>query len=180
MFHVHLSDTTMLSGVGVVRVEEIGPMVLATVREWLSLPTCPDHVAQSVTVRPVLDTTTVAPVDRYEMPPLMAEALRVRQPHTVFPYATATSRGARVDGDHAASYVPLDHGGPPGQTSLANLGWLTRHQHRIKTHGRWRLHHPDPDTWWWRTPHGHWLKVDPAGITHHGRDPDRDARLAEA
>ena len=35
----------------------------------------------------------------------------------------------------------------------------------------------DPDTWWWRTPHGHWLEVDPTGTHHHGRDPDRDTRL---
>jgi hypothetical protein len=176
VFHVHLTDTTMLAGQGVVRVEEIGPLVLAAVREWVSHPICPDHVRHTVTLRPVLDTTTIAPVDRYEMPPLMAEALRIRQLHTVFPYSPTSSRG-RVDGDHASRYVPLDQGGPPGQTRLDNLGWLNRSQHRIKTHSRWRLHHPDPDTWWWRTPHGHWLKVDPTGTHHHGRDPALDTQL---
>jgi hypothetical protein len=179
VFHVHCTDTTMLAGQGVVRVEELGPLVLAAVRDWLTYPTAPDHIAHRVTIRPVLDTTTIAPVDRYEMPPLMAEALRLRQPHTVFPYSPTSTRG-RVDGDHPVPYVPLDEGGPPGQTSLAQMSWLGRRQHRIKTHGRWRLHHPDPDTWWWRTPHGHWLRVDSTGTHHHGRDPDLDAQLANA
>jgi hypothetical protein len=111
------------------------------------------------------------------MPPLMAEALRIRQPHTVFPYSPTATRG-RVDGDHPTPYVAVEKGGPPGRTSLEQMSWLGRKQHRIKTFGRWQLHHPDPDTWWWRTPHGHWLRVDPTGTTHHGRDPDRDALLS--
>ncbi len=109
----------------------------------------------------------------------MGQALRIRQPSTVFPYSPTSTRG-RVDGDHARRYVPVEEGGPPGQTSLENMSWLGRTQHRIKTHGRWRLHHPDPDTWWWRTPHGHWLRVDPTGTHHHGRDPDLDTQLRNA
>jgi hypothetical protein len=178
VFHVHLSDTTLLAGVGVARVEELGPLVLAAVRTWLTDPICPEAVAHRVTIRPVLDTTTIAPVDRYELPPLMAEALKIRQPHEVFPYGTASSRRS-LDADHARPYRPADRGGPPGQTTLDNLGRLSRRHHRIKTHGRWRLAHPDPDTWWWRTPHGHWLEVDPTGTTHHGRDPDLDTRLLD-
>jgi len=134
-------------------------------------------VRQSVSIRPVLDVGTIAPVDRYEMPPLMSEALRIRQPHTVLPYSPTSSRG-QVDGDHADRNVPVDQRGPPGQTNLDNMSWLGRKHRRIKTHSRWRLHHPDPDTWWWRTPHGHWLRVDPTGTHHHGRDPDRDALLS--
>jgi hypothetical protein len=46
----------------------------------------------------------------------------------------------------------------------------------LKTHGRWRLIHPEPGVYWWHTPHGHWFRVDAEGTHHHGRDPDLDHR----
>jgi hypothetical protein len=51
---------------------------------------------------------------------------------------------------------------------------LSRFHHRLKTNGNWVLIHPDPGSYWWRTPQGHWFLVDPSGHHWHGRDPDLD------
>ena len=45
-----------------------------------------------------------------------------------------------------------------------------------QSNGGWHLHHEEAGIYWWRTPHGHWLRVDPTGTHHHGRDTDLDAR----
>ncbi len=56
-----------------------------------------------------------------------------------------------MDLDHTAAYAP---DGPPGQTSMANLGPLTRSEHRAKTVGGWRAKQPDPGLYVWRSPEG--------------------------
>jgi hypothetical protein len=67
----------------------------------------------------------------------------------------------------------MDEGGPPGQTSIANLGPMVRFAHRIKTHGRgWRHHQPHPGTYLWRTPHGYWFHVDNTGTHPLGREAE--------
>ena len=123
VFHVHLTDTTLLAGVGVVRVEELGPLVLAAVRDWLTHPTCPDAVAHRVTLRPVLDTTTIAPVDRYEMPPLMAEASGSGSRSRCSPTAPPTTRRAGRRRPRPAPTSPPTRRAPgadqPGQPRLA-------------------------------------------------------------
>lgn len=178
--YVHLSEAAVASGTGVARVEQGGPVVLDQLRRWLADPVA--H--QRIRVRPVLDTRTVRPIDRYEFSRAMEEVAVVRNPFEVFPYGTLPSRDA--DDDHA---VPFDHGRggrdgpgrpPPGQTSLENNAQLSRKHHRLKTHGRWRLHQPEPGVYWWRTPHGHWLRVDAVGTHQHGRDAALDARFAAA
>jgi hypothetical protein len=51
-------------------------------------------------------------------------------------------------------------------THLGNLGKLTRHHHRIKTHAPgWRTWQLDDHTHLWRTPHGRYRLVDQHG-TH--------------
>jgi hypothetical protein len=116
-----------------------------------------------VTVRPVLDLREQLPVDAYEVPSAMREALKLTRPSSVFPYSHTT---AEPDIDHTIPYVSPDKGGPPGQTRIGNLGPLTRFAHRVKTHGRgWRHHQPVPGVYLWRTPHGYWCRVDQHG-TH--------------
>jgi hypothetical protein len=46
----------------------------------------------------------------------------------------------------------MNRGGPPGQTSLENLGPMTRHHHRAVTHGHWQKRQPDPGTYLFRSP----------------------------
>ncbi|MEO5711236.1 MAG: hypothetical protein ABIQ59_15620, partial [Nocardioidaceae bacterium] len=116
-----------------------------------------------VTVRPVLDLREQLPVDAYEVPTKMRDALKLSRPSSVFPFSHTTGE---PDLDHTIPYLRPDAGGPPGQTRIENLGPLTRFTHRVKTHGRgWRHHQPMPGVYLWRTPHGYWFRVDQHG-TH--------------
>jgi hypothetical protein len=50
---------------------------------------------------------------------------------------------------------------------------MSRHAHRVKTHGRgWRHHQPVPGVFLWRTPHGYWFRTDHAGTKSLGKTPD--------
>ena len=112
-----------------------------------------------VVLTPVVDLHETWAVDGYQSPPRIREHVALRYPVEVFPHGTLRSRCA--DADHV---VPYDPGGPPGQTSTTNLAPLARGHHRVKTHGRgWVHRQPVPGVHYWRTPHGHWARVD-----HHG------------
>ncbi len=147
---------------GVARIEGVGPVTLAQAVEMLQ------HT--NVTVREVLDLAEDHPVDAYEVPDRMREILLHRTPATGFPWGPRTRRGH--DADHTVPYLSPDKGGPPGQTRIANLGFLNRGAHRIKTHASgWRHHQPEPGVHYWRTPTGSWFRVDHHGSHALGRDP---------
>jgi hypothetical protein len=138
----------------VARVEELGPHTLAMLRRLLGH----DHV----TLRPVIDLNAGAAADSYEVPPHLAERLHLTKPADVFPYAESTGRGA--DLDHTEPYRPVDRGGPPGQTSVDNLGKMVRRHHRIKTHADgWTVEQLPGHRYLWTTPHGRVLLVDGSG-----------------
>lgn len=175
VFNVHTTREALAAGggaSGAARVEDVGPQTLAAVRAWLGDAAAPMRIR----VRPVLDPTTIPPVDRYEIPAAMRQAVEVLNPYEVFPYGTLPS--SRCDGDHVAPYRRGPDGEPaePGQTRWEGLAATSRFHHRLKTHGRWRLYTPEPGEYWWRTPQGHWFQVGPAGTRHHGRDPACDRR----
>ena len=98
---------TVDTGAGVARVEGIGPVTLDRLRDWLA--TQPGHR------KPVIDLTDQTPVDGYEIPDRVREAIHLITPADCFPYATSTSRTG--DLDHTTPYLPPDDGGPPGQTA---------------------------------------------------------------
>jgi hypothetical protein len=150
--HVHLSRAALEAGVGVARVEEIGPLLLTQVRRLLG------HA--HVTVRPVLDLAETVAVDAYEHPAVVRDRTRQLLPAEVFPHAT--SLGRVRDHDHPAGYDPH---GPPGQTGDHACAPLTRRSHRAKTHLGYRLRQVARTTFVWRTPHGLLRLVDPTG-TH--------------
>ncbi len=151
--YVHLTDDTLRTGTGVARLEGVGPVLVDQIRRWLG------HT--NVTVRPVLDLAGQTPVDAYEIPDRLRDAIHLRSPVDVFPYATNASR--RRDLDHTIAYVAPDDGGPPGQTRADNLGPMTRRHHRAKTHGRWRVSQPFDGVFVWRSPHGRHFLVDHTG-----------------
>lgn len=167
--HVHLSDLAVASRDGVVRVEEVGPWTMGQLRDWLSHPTSPDEIVSRMQVRPVLDASTVVPVDRYEVRGRMGELCVARTPYEVFPFGTVRSR--KADKDHIEPYRSTR---PPGQTRLDNIAPLSRRHHRLKTHGDWLLLHPREGEYLWRTRHGHWFRVDADGTHHLGRDEALD------
>jgi hypothetical protein len=167
--YIHLSEESLRSAMdgrerpssGVARLEGVGPITVEQVREFLR------HT--NVRVVPVLDLAGQSPVDGYEVPDRMQDALHLRNPACISPWGTNLSR--RKDMEHVRPYLPPDEGGPPGQTSMENLGPLSRFPHRVKTHGRWRLRQPGPGVFEWRSPHGYRFRVDHDGT--HALDKER-------
>jgi hypothetical protein len=151
--YLHMSADAWQSGQGHARAEGIGPITIGQAQRWLQ------H--RRVTIRPVIDPAGLAPVDGYEIPDRMREAVRFHLPADVFPYASSTSR--KLDLDHTTPYRPPESGGPPGQTSIGNLAPMTRRHHRIKTFGRWQVKQPFPGILIWRSPHGRHYLVDQTG-----------------
>jgi hypothetical protein len=112
------------------------------------------------------------PVDSYEIPASLREQLLLRNPADVFPYAATITQSTDID--HTIPYLHPDRGGPPGQTSIGNLGPHTRRHHRYKTHSSWQVRQPEPGSWLWRSPHKRTYLVNATG-TH----PLGDTKLAE-
>ncbi|MBM0126370.1 HNH endonuclease signature motif containing protein [Pimelobacter simplex] len=133
----------------IARLEGHGPVTVGRVMEMLA------DTAARVQVTPVLDVAGMAPVDAYEIPARLREAVRLIHPADVFPYAANLTR--RMDLDHAQPYAE------GGATSVDNLGPLTRTHHRIKTHAGWQVRHPFPGIVVWRDPYGAHYLVDPTG-----------------
>ena len=143
--YVHLSEEALNGGLGVARVEDVGPVLLDRLHALLG-----DHC--TINLKPVIDLPAGhTPVDSYEIPARLREQLQLRYPADVFPYAAAVNR--RIDLDHTIPYISPDRGGPPGQTRIGNLGPYLRRHHNYKTHGGWQVRQPEPGTWLWRSPH---------------------------
>ncbi|HET9759975.1 MAG TPA: HNH endonuclease signature motif containing protein, partial [Nocardioidaceae bacterium] len=149
--HVTLADLAIPSGGG--RVEKLGTASMALLRDWLQR-------MAGVTVRPVLDPTRGEAVDAHDPPAWMRELVILRDRHCVFPGCPVDARAC--DLDHLEPYIPLDQGGPPGQTSPANLACLCRRHHRAKTFAGWRYRrlpdgetadHAPGTTYEWTSPH---------------------------
>jgi hypothetical protein len=122
-----------------------GPVLLDVLRSWLA--------ETRLVVKPVLDMSRTDAVDQHDPPAWMADLVRLRDTHCVFPGCHRTSRGC--DLDHIEPYVPPDDGGPPGQTRPDNLAPLCRHHHRAKTHGAWSYVRLRDGSYRWTTPSGH-------------------------
>jgi hypothetical protein len=170
VLHIHLSEEALLSyqgdssrfGGGVARFEGVGPLTLGQVRRFLTDTHC------EIKVQPVIDPQNSPPVDGYEIPRRIRDAMFLRMPASCFPYATAAGR---LEIDHTKAYLPTVRGGPPGQTGVHNLGPLIRFEHRVKTHGRWQVRQPEPGVWLWRSPHGALYLVTNAGTHTLGDGP---------
>jgi hypothetical protein len=165
--YVHLSAEALTAGMGIARVENVGPVLLSRLRLLLG-----EHC--TIHLKPVIDLPAGhTAIDAYEIPASLREQLQLRYPADVFPYAAAVSRS--IDVDHTIPYLSPDKGGPPGQTRLGNLGPHIRRHHNQKTHGAWQVRQPEPGTWLWRSPHGRIYLVNTAG-TH----PLGDTEFANA
>jgi Domain of unknown function (DUF222) len=158
MIHVHTyrgPDPTT----GIVRVEGVGPVTEAWVREFLG-PQARFRIQQ------VVDLEGQAPVDGYEIPDRHRQAVHLMTPADTFPFASNTTRSKQID--HT---VPYQHGAerPNGQSGLGNYGPMTTFHHRIKTFGKWTLKQPFPGIYLWRDPHGALYLVDHTGTRRLGR-----------
>jgi hypothetical protein len=143
-----------LPGGGVARAEEVGALTRQQLVDVLG------H--HQISLRPVVDLNEGMAADSYEVPAAIDERLQLSKPADVFPFASSMSRN--LDRDHTEAY---DEDGPPGQTREANLGKLSRHHHRIKTHGGWLVEQRNV-RFTWITPHGRVFITDGNG-THAPR-----------
>ncbi|TDO46426.1 hypothetical protein EV643_111279, partial [Kribbella sp. VKM Ac-2527] len=159
--YVHLTDHTLATGDGILRVEGLGPLLASQLAELIG------H--GPYTVKPVIDLNDAIGVDCYEIPDRIRERVKLIHPIEQFPYGTRETDRA-IDLDHIRPYDPL---GPPGQTGTDNLAPLRRYAHRVKTHGRWKVRRLDRKTLEWTTPHGYRFHVTPTG-THRITDPTPD------
>jgi hypothetical protein len=157
----HLSEAALRTGHAVVRPEDGGPLTLEELVKFLGRTGC------QIRIQPVLDPTEVAPIDGYEVPQRLRAAVRAQQIADVFPFGTCLS--PKMDLDHTERYVPLDYGGPPGQTRLGNLGPMARPSHRAVTHGGWAKHQPEPGYFIHRSPNGYVYLVTNQGTLALGR-----------
>jgi hypothetical protein len=148
--YLHLTPDA-LAGQGVTRAEELGVLTRQRLVDLLG------H--EQVALKPVIDLNEEMAADCYEVPAKIAEAVHLSHPADRFPFAQSVSR--RQDNDHT---VPYDPHGPPRQTRVSNLGHLTRHHHRIKTHAGWRVWQQQGQ-FTWITPHGRIFISDARG-TH--------------
>lgn len=153
VLNLHVTDAALFDGEsGVARCPELGPLTLTRLREILG--------CSLVTVRPVLDPSGAKPADSYEFTGDLREAVLTITPADIYPYAVG--RNPRFDMDHP---VPYDDTGPPGQTRIGNAGPMTRHHHRIKTHGPMNLRQPEPGLYVWQTAHRRYRMTNGQG-TH--------------
>jgi hypothetical protein len=167
---VHVTDETLRTGVGVARIEGIGPIAVTQLHEVLG--------NADVTLTPVLDLRLRRRVDAYEHPETIKDHVWTQTGGDCFPFSPRTATRDGVDYDHSDRYVPPERGGPPGQTGPHNSGPLRRRHHRTKTHGGYTTRVAGPGRHLWTTPHGHAYLVDHTGttrLTPHQADVMADA-----
>jgi hypothetical protein len=155
--YVHLTEQALATGNGVLRVEELGPLLLSQLSELLG------H--DQIVVKPVIDLHDQVSVHSYEIPSRIRERVRLRHPVDMFPYSSAEAT-VRMDQDHI---VPYDRAGPPGQTSTDNLIPQGRLHHRAKTFGGWTNRRLPTGAIEWISPHGFRYRVDRTGTHPCGR-----------
>ncbi|HEY2878503.1 HNH endonuclease signature motif containing protein [Nocardioides sp.] len=145
--YLHLTLTDLLDLpdglVAAGEVEGLGPATTAKINEWLG--------ATRVTIVPVLDLERDDAVNEHDPPEWMRETVILRDRHCVFPWCGVGARSC--DLDHIEPYVPVDDGGPPGQTSPSKLACLCRRHHNAKTTGRWRYLRNCDGSYTWHGPH---------------------------
>jgi hypothetical protein len=140
------TDTDGRTGAGTGgRVEKLGPATLDLLHGWL------DRTGH-LSIRPVLDLDRTDAVDTHDPPHWMRESVILRDGQCVFPGCPIDARSC--DLDHIEPYQHPDHGGPPGQTTPANLACLCRRHHRLKTFTPWTYHRTLTGHYRWTSPHG--------------------------
>ena len=160
--YLHLTDKTLATGEGIVRVEGAGPFPVDQLAELVG------H--DQIVVKPVIDLNDRVSVDSYEIPDRIRERVKLMDPVDQFPYGTAETTFG-TDLDHIEPYQPA---GPPGQTSTGNLVPESRFHHRVKTHGRWTLRRLPGRVREWTSPHGFKWRVDRTGTHRIDNQPTED------
>jgi hypothetical protein len=162
VLYLHLSDKTLATGEGVVRVEGAGPFLAAQLAELVG------H--GQIIVKPVIDLNDRVSVDSYEIPDRIRERVKLMDPVEQFPYGTAETTFG-TDLDHIE---PYRSDGPPGQTNTDNLAPASRFHHRVKTLAHWQVWRLTGRAQEWTSPHGFKWRVDPTGTHRTDNRPSDD------
>ena len=149
---LHVTDRSLADAALMGRVDGHGPLSRET---WVELV---GH--DRVSIRPIVDLNAITPVDAYEIPDRIRDAVMMRSPVDMFPYGTTAAR--RCDLDHTIPYEHLP-GRPRGQTRIDNLAPLSRRAHRAKTARRWRVTQDENGWLEWLSPAGYRYAVGPYG-----------------
>ncbi|MCW2760519.1 MAG: endonuclease [Marmoricola sp.] len=155
--YVHLTPADLEAPVGVAGIEKLGAATTELLTDWLTRFAA---VGAKVNLRPVLALDSQGAVDKHTPPDSMRETVILRDAHCVFPGCHRDSRSC--DLDHISEYLPMEDGGPPGQTRPGNLAPLCRTHHRVKTHSPWDYKRLDDASYVWTSPTGHQYSVTPA------------------
>ena len=158
--YVHLTAADLAAdvadGTGAASIEKLGAATTQLLTGWLTRFAA---AGTKITLRPVLDLGSQAAADQHDPPDAMRETVLLRDAHCVFP---GCHRDSRIcDLDHITEYLPMEDGGPPGQTWPGNLAPLCRRHHRVKTHTAWRYKRLDDGRYVWTAPTGHQHAVTP-------------------
>ncbi len=149
---VHIDPTSIDSDLAIARIQN---------HDALSRDTWVELLGHSrVTVRPLVDLNALAPVDAYEIPDRIRDAVTMRSPVDMFPFGTSRSRN--LDLDHTDPYL-RGPSAPPGQTRVDNLAPLTRKAHRAKTARAWKLTQYEGGWLEWTSPAGYHYATGPFG-----------------
>ncbi len=151
----HVTDRDLLDDPhGVAHSPKLGPVLTGRLRSWLLC-------AGQVTIQPVVDLDPAAhpPVDVHDPPARMAAMVRLRDVTCVYPRCGRPAE--TCDLDHIDPYVPMDQGGPTGQTHPGNLAPLCRKHHRAKTFGDFTYQRSGDGSYEWTLPTGVRITTDP-------------------
>ena len=148
-------------------IEKLGAATTDLLTDWLTRYAA---AGGKVIVRPVLDLDRSTAVDQHDPPGRCANSCILRDAHCVFPGCRRDSRAC--DLDHITAYIPIDDGGPPGQTNPRNLAPLCRTHHRIKTFTAWDYKRLDDGTYIWTAPPDTSTKSPRPHAAHHHEEPD--------
>ncbi|CAM3280366.1 HNH endonuclease signature motif containing protein [Nocardioides dubius] len=150
--HTTLADLFSPDDLTLADTDRLGPILIEQLTDWLQ------RHGSIATVTPVIDLNRTGSVDRHDPPAWMAEQVRLRDPHCVFPHCTRSSADADLDHIDPYDTGPNELRGPPGQTRLENLAPLCRRHHLAKTFAGWSYVRNRDGTYTWHNKHGHtWL-----------------------
>ncbi|CAM3485799.1 HNH endonuclease signature motif containing protein [Nocardioides dubius] len=150
--HTTLADLFSTDDLTLADAERLGPILIEQLTDWLQ------RHGSIASITPVIDLNRTGAVDRHDPPAWMAEQVRQRDQHCVFPHCTRSSSDADLD-----HIDPYNETGPPGQTNPENLAPLCRRHHLAKTFAGWRYVRNRDGTYTWTNKHGHTWLVTPLG-----------------
>ncbi|MGV8845181.1 DUF222 domain-containing protein [Tessaracoccus sp.] len=151
--YVHLAEETLVDPEsGVARIDGFGPLTMESLPEFLA--------GTHVTIRPVVDDSRIAPVDSYEIPEQLRDAVGRGSPFEAFPFTSTSSE--HLDLDHIVAYK-FGHLWEPRQTRVNGLAPLARLVHRAKTLGAWKVRSRGLGELCWTSPLGRSYIVGPRG-----------------